>query len=98
MDSVTCNICKTLFIDEDSKILCCDRCELWDLEGRIWADIIEVPETRTIEEVIEKLLMERDNEEKERQNRRRYIIVFELPESKKPEPEDRKEHWTLRSS
>ena len=29
LDSITCNICKTIFTDEESKILCCDRCELW---------------------------------------------------------------------
>ena len=28
LDSITCNICKTIFTDEESKILCCDRCEL----------------------------------------------------------------------
>ena len=51
---------------------------------------MEVPEERTVEEVMEKLLEVRNNEEKE-WNRRRNKIVFELPESKKPEPEDRKE-------
>ena len=45
---------------------------------------MEAPENRTVKEVIEKSLKERDNEEKERQNRRRNLIVFELPESKKP--------------
>ena len=48
---------------------------------------MEAPETRTVKEVIEKLLKERDSEEKERQNRRKNIIVFELPESKKPKLE-----------
>ena len=52
---------------------------------------MEAPDKRTVGEVIEKSLKERDNEEKERLNRRRNIIVFELPESKKPESEDRKE-------
>ena len=61
-----------------------------NVKGRTWADIMEAPEKRTVEEFIEKLLKERDNEEKERQNRRN-IIVFELPELKKSEPEDRKE-------
>ena len=28
-DSITCHGCKELFIDEDSKILSCDRYELW---------------------------------------------------------------------
>ena len=59
--------------------------------GRTWTDIMETPEKRTVEDVIEKLLNERDNEMKERLNSRRNIIVFELPESNKPEPEDRKE-------
>ena len=48
---------------------------------------MEAPENRTVKEVIEKSLKERDNE-KERQNRGRNLIVFELPESKKPKPED----------
>ena len=52
---------------------------------------MDTPEKRTVEEVIAKSLKERDNEEKERQNRRRNIIVFELPESKRSEPKDRKE-------
>ena len=58
---------------------------------KTWADIMDTPQKRTVEEVIAKSLKERDNQEKERQNRRRNIIVFELPESKKSEPEDRKE-------
>ena len=61
-------------------------------EVKILADIMDTQEKRTVdEEVIAKSLKERDNEEKERQNRRRNIIVFELPKSKKSEPEDRKE-------
>ena len=52
-------------------------------EVKTWADIMDTPEKRTVEEVIVKSLKERDNEEKERQNRRRNIIVFELSESKK---------------
>ena len=51
---------------------------------------MDTPEKRTVEEVIVKSLKERDNE-KERHNRRRNLIVFELPESKKSEPEVRKE-------
>ena len=50
---------------------------------------MEAPEKRTVEEVMEKSL--KDNEEKERLNRRRNIIVFELPESKKTKPADRQE-------
>ena len=60
-------------------------------EVKTWADIMDTPEKGTVEEVIAKSLKERDNEEKERQNRRRNIIVFELSESKKSEPEDRNE-------
>ena len=33
--------------------------------GRTWIDIMETPEKRTVEDVIEKSLKERDNEEKE---------------------------------
>ena len=33
--------------------------------GRTWTDFIETPEKRTVEDVIEKSLKERDNEEKE---------------------------------
>ena len=183
---IVCSTCKTVFTDQESKIICCDRCELWfciscanvtdvcckflssedaiditwycktckllakkaitedrnieqkcmeytkelkqkmisieaiiqrkadvtelqELQKKVeenenkikelmensnevktWADIMNTPEKRTVEEVIAKSLKERDNE-KERQNRRRNIIVFELPESKKSEPEDRKE-------
>ena len=36
-----------------------------NVEGRKWTDIMETPEKRTVEDVIEKLLKERDNEEKE---------------------------------
>ena len=55
-------------------------------EVKTWADIMDTSEKRIVEEVIAKSLKERDNEEKERQSRRRNIIVFELPESKKSEP------------
>ena len=48
-------------------------------------------EKRTVEEVVEKSLKDRDSEEKKWQNRRKNIIIFELPESKKSEPDDRKE-------
>ena len=54
-------------------------------EVKTWADIMDTPQKKTVEEV-----MGRDNEEKE-QNRRRNIIVFDLPESRKSEPKDRKE-------
>ena len=60
---------------------------------------MEAPEKRTVDEVIEKPLKKRDNGEKERLSRRRNIIIFELPESKKPEPEHMKEkNRTSRSS
>ena len=59
-------------------------------EVKTWADIVDTPEKKTVEEVTAKSLKERDNE-KERQNRGRNILVFDLPESKKYEPEDRKE-------
>ena len=59
--------------------------------GRSWADITDSAEKRTVQEVIEKSLKDRDNEEKERQKRQRNIIIFELPESKETNTEDRKE-------
>ena len=55
---------------------------------------MDIPEKRIAKDVISKSLTERANEEKERQNRRRNIIVFELPELKKFEPEERKEEDT----
>ena len=60
-------------------------------EGQTWADITDSNEKRTVEEVVEKSLKDKDSEEKERQNRRKNIIIFELPESKKSKPDDRKE-------
>ena len=61
-------------------------------EGRkSWADIMETPEKKTVEEVIEKQLRDRENEEKDRQNRKNHIIVFGLPESKATENEQRKD-------
>ena len=59
-------------------------------EGQTWADIMDSNEKRTVEEVVEKSLKDRDSEEKERQNRRKNTIIFELPESQKSEPDDRK--------
>ena len=59
--------------------------------GRSWADITDSAEKRTVQEVIKKSLKDRDNEEKERQKRQRNIIIFELPESKETNTEDRKE-------
>ena len=61
-------------------------------EGRkSWADIMETPEKKSVEEVIEKQLRDRENEEKDRQNRKNNIIVFGLPESKATENEQRKD-------
>ena len=44
-----------------------------------------------------KVTEEQDIEERERQNRRKNIIVFRLPESDKPEPETRREEdiWKM---
>ena len=28
-ESITCNGCQQMFIEQDAKILCCDRCETW---------------------------------------------------------------------
>ena len=53
-----------------------------------WADIMDRLERRTVEKVIENSLKERDNEKNKRQNRRRNIIIFKLPKSKK--------NWTRR--
>ena len=58
---------------------------------KTWADILETPEKKTVEEAIEKQLKDRENEEKDRQNRRNNIIVFGLPELKATENEQRKE-------
>ena len=60
-------------------------------EGRTLADVIGTPEKRTVEEVTKKSLNERDNEKKERQIRKRNMIIFELHESKKPK--DKKEKY-----
>ena len=43
-----------------------------------------------VEEVIQRLLKDKDIEERERKNRRKNIIVFGIPESEKPEPETRR--------
>ena len=61
-------------------------------EGRkSWADIMQTQEKKTVEEVIEKQLRDRDNEEKDRQSRKNNIIIFGLPESKATENEQRKD-------
>ena len=63
-------------------------------EGKTWAEIMDISEKRTVEEVIEKSLKNRESEERDRQNRRKNIIIFGLPESKKTASEDRKEEDT----
>ena len=60
-----------------------------DKEDKPWSTITGT--STEVEEVIQKSLKDRDIEERERQNRRKNIIVFGLPESDKPEPETRKE-------
>ena len=55
------------------------------------ADTTEIAEKRTVGEAIEKSLKDRDSEERDRQNIRKNIIIFGPPESKKNEPEERKE-------
>ena len=62
-------------------------------EGKSWAEIMDISEKRTVE-VIEKSLKNRESEENDRQNRRKNIIIFGLPESKKTASEDRKEEDT----
>ena len=56
-----------------------------------WTGIKTATEKRKIEEVIDISLRDYENEEKERQNRRKNIIVFGLPESEKTIPEEHKE-------
>ena len=29
LDLLTCDTCKQAFVDEDIKVLSCDRCEIW---------------------------------------------------------------------
>ena len=62
------------------------------------ADIMDRLERRTVEEVIENSLKERDNEQNKRQNRRRNIIIFKLPKSKKKLDQKRGKKWILRLS
>ena len=60
-----------------------------DKEDKPWSTITST--STKVEEVIQKSLKDKDIEERERQNRRKNIIVFGLPESDKPEPETRRE-------
>ena len=60
-----------------------------DKEDKSWSTITGT--STKVEEVIQKSLKDNDIEERERQNRRKNIIVFGLPESDKPEPETRRE-------
>ena len=62
------------------------------------ADVIGTPEKRTVEEVTKKSLNERDNEKKERQIRKRNMIIFELHESKKPKEKRKKKEKYISSS
>ena len=57
-------------------------------EDKPWSTITGT--STKVEEVIQKSPKDRNIEERERQNRRKNIIVFGLPESDKPEPETRK--------
>ena len=50
---------------EENKNKITELMENKSVAGRTWADIMETPEKRTVEDVIEKSLKERDNEEKE---------------------------------
>ena len=60
-----------------------------DKEDKPWSTLTGT--STKVEEVIQKSLKDRAIEERERQNRRKNIIVFGLPESDKPEPETRRE-------
>ena len=60
-----------------------------DKEEKPWSIITGT--STEVEEVIQKSLKDRDIEEREKQNRRKNIIVFGLPESDKPESETRRE-------
>ena len=60
-------------------------------QRKSWADIMETPKKKTVEEAIEKQLRDRENEEKDRQNRKNNTIVFGFPESKATENEQRKD-------
>ena len=60
-----------------------------DKEDKPWSTITGT--STEVEEIIQKLLKDRDIEERERQNRRKNIIVFGLPESDKPEVETKRE-------
>ena len=44
---------------------------------------MDISEKRTVEEVIEKSLKNRESEEKDRQNRRKNIIIFGLPNQRR---------------
>ena len=53
-----------------------------EIQTKMWVDISYTTEKRTVEEAIEKPLKDRDSEGRDRQNRRKNIILG-LPESKK---------------
>ena len=60
-----------------------------DKEDKPWSTFTST--NKKVKEVIQKSLKDRDIEERERQNRRKNIIVFGLPESDQPKPETRRE-------
>ena len=60
-----------------------------DKEDKLWSTITGT--NTKVEEEIQKSLKDRDTKERERQNRRKNIIVFGLPESDKPKQETRRE-------
>ena len=60
-------------------------------QGQTTAGIVDNNEKRTVEEVGEKSLKDRDSEGKEQQNRRKNSTIFELLESKKSEQDDSEE-------
>ena len=64
------------------------KLEVEEKEDKPWSTITGT--STKVEEVIQKSLKDKDIEERERQNRRKNIIVFGLPESDKPKPEGKK--------
>ena len=62
-----------------------------NVAARTWTNIMETLEKRTVEEVIEKSPKKKDNKEKRKTEQKKKHICITLTESKKPEPEVRKE-------
>ena len=65
--------------------------KLWDEDKEDKLGSTVTGTNTKVEEIIQKSLKDRDIEERKRQNRRKNIIVFGLPESDKPKPETRRE-------